>query len=153
MRLNGVLNVMVDATISLLNYWESIVEREGGILEIIVNEDLRSLSADIISRACFSSNYSKGGRNIFKAKSTPNGHVKGKHRDPRYLPSKEQREMKIGERLSLILKVVKQRIEEAIHEKDLLQKILDGAKTCDDYKGQSKERFIVDNYKLQLLGP
>ena len=51
---------MVDATTSLLKSWEIRVEGEGGISEIIVDEDLRSLSADIISRACFGSNYSKG---------------------------------------------------------------------------------------------
>lgn len=41
--------------------------------------------------------------------------------------------------------------EEATHEKDLLQMILDGAETYDDYNGLSKERFIVDNCKNVIL--
>lgn len=60
MCLKGMVNLMVDATNSLLQTWESRIEGERGISEIIVDEHLRSLSADIISRACFGSNYSKG---------------------------------------------------------------------------------------------
>ncbi|XWS77351.1 hypothetical protein CRYUN_Cryun01aG0253800 [Craigia yunnanensis] len=124
-RVKGMVNLMVDATTSLLKSWESRVEGEGGLSEITVDEDLRSLSADIISRACFGSNYSKGVEIFLKLK-----HSKW--------PCLRQ---------LLGFQVVKQRIEEATHEKDLLQMILDGAKAFDDYKGLSKERFIVDNCK------
>lgn len=44
--------------------WESRIEKEEGFAEIRVDEDLRSLSADIISRACFGSSYSQG-KDIF----------------------------------------------------------------------------------------
>ncbi|KAK6285333.1 hypothetical protein POUND7_011512 [Theobroma cacao] len=150
-RVKGMVNLMVDATTSLLNTWESRVEQEGGILEIVVDEDLRSLSADIISRACFGSSYSNGEEIFSKLKalqmamSKANIGITGM----RYLPSKHNREIwKLEKEIdSMILKVVKQRIEEGIHEKDLLQMILEGAKSCDDYKGLSKERFIVDNCK------
>lgn len=69
MLIKGMVNLMVDATISMLKSWESRVEWEKGILEIIVDEDLRSLSADIISRACFGSNYSKGEEIFSKLKA------------------------------------------------------------------------------------
>ena len=58
--LKGMVNLMVGSTTSMLRSWESRIENEGGIADIKINEDLRSLSADIISRACFGSNYSQG---------------------------------------------------------------------------------------------
>nr|XP_023888895.1 cytochrome P450 714C2-like isoform X1 [Quercus suber] len=51
---------------------------------------------------------------------------------------------------SMILKVVKQRTE-ASYEKDLLQMVHEGAKSCNDYYGlstdSSRDKFIVDNCK------
>ena len=51
---------------------------------------------------------------------------------------------------SMILKVVKQR-NEASYEKDLLQMILEGAKSNNGYYGpstdSSRDKFIVDNCK------
>ena len=44
----------------MLRSWESRIENEGGIAVIEIDKDLRSLSADIISRACFGSNYTQG---------------------------------------------------------------------------------------------
>ena len=52
--------LMVDSTFSMLRSWESRIENEGGIAEIEIIEDFRSLFTDIISRACFGSNYSQG---------------------------------------------------------------------------------------------
>ncbi|GMI74384.1 cytochrome P450, family 714, subfamily A, polypeptide 1, EUI-like p450 A1 [Hibiscus trionum] len=150
-KVKSMVNLMVDATISMLKSWESRVEGEGGISEILVDEDLRCLSADIISRACFGSDYSQG-EEIFSnlnalqlAMSKPNIGVPGM----RYLPTKNNREIWKLEKAvdTLISSVVNRRIKEATtatHDRDLLQMILDGA---DDFKGLSKERFIVDNCK------
>ena len=44
----------------MLRSWESRIENEGGIAVIEIDKDLRSLSADIISRTCFGSNYTQG---------------------------------------------------------------------------------------------
>lgn len=65
----------------------------------------------------------------------------------RYLPSKNNREIwKLEKEIhSLILEVVKER-HKATHEKDLLQRILEGAKSYDDYN-ITIEKFIVDNCK------
>ncbi|CAN6703905.1 unnamed protein product [Malus baccata var. baccata] len=46
----------------------------------------------------------------------------------------------------MILKLVKQRVE-ASNEKDLLQMILEGAKSSADYNDLSHNKFIVDNCK------
>ena len=54
------VNLMVDFTTLMLRSWESRIENEAGIANIKIDEDLRSLSADILSRACFGSNYSQG---------------------------------------------------------------------------------------------
>lgn len=54
------VNLMLDSTTSMLRTWESRVENEGGVVNIKIDEDLRSLSADILSRACFGSDYAKG---------------------------------------------------------------------------------------------
>lgn len=69
---------MVDCTFPLLKSWETKIEHGKGIADIRVDEDLRSYSADVISRACFGSSYIKG-KEIFlklramqKAISKPN---------------------------------------------------------------------------------
>lgn len=51
---------MAESTSTMLKTWESKAENWGGKVEIRVDEDLRSLSADIISRSCFGSNYAEG---------------------------------------------------------------------------------------------
>lgn len=150
-RVKGMVNLMVDATNSLLQTWESRIEGERGISEIIVDEHLRSLSADIISRACFGSNYSKGEEIFSKLNALQMAMSKANIGIPgmRYLPIKDNREIwKLEKEIdSMILKVVKQRVKEAVNEKDLLQMILDGAETCHDYNRLSKERFLIDNCK------
>jgi len=51
---------MVDSTNTTLRSWEGRFESKGVVSEIKIDEDLRSLSADIIARACFGSNYIEG---------------------------------------------------------------------------------------------
>ena len=67
--LKGMVILMVDSTFSMLRSWESRIENEGGIADIEIIEDFRSLSADIISRACFGSNYSQGEEIFLKLKA------------------------------------------------------------------------------------
>lgn len=54
------IELMIDSAISLVKLWYEKVEDGGGIVEVKVDDDLRSYSADVISRACFGSSYSKG---------------------------------------------------------------------------------------------
>jgi hypothetical protein len=58
--MKAMVDQIVDSTNIMLRSWESRIERDGVVTEIKVDEDLRSLSADIISRACFGSNYVQG---------------------------------------------------------------------------------------------
>lgn len=44
---------MMEAAMSMLNSWKNEVEDRGGSAEIVVDEFLRTFSADVISRACF----------------------------------------------------------------------------------------------------
>lgn len=55
---------MVDSSRSMVRSWESVVEKEGGVAEIRVDEYLRSSTADVISRACFGSSFHQG-KDIF----------------------------------------------------------------------------------------
>ncbi|KAB2610030.1 cytochrome P450 714C2-like [Pyrus ussuriensis x Pyrus communis] len=124
---------------------ESKIESEGGIAVITVDEDLRSLAADIISKASFGSNYSEGkGKEIFlKLRTLQQSIGKGNIGVPgvRYLPMKRNREIR--------------RSEKEIHSMilgDLLQMILEGAKSCGDADsilsaGMSHDQFMVDNCK------
>lgn len=55
------VNLIVESTNIMVSTWEARLSSEGRVAsEIKVDEDLRSLSADIIARACFGSNYAKG---------------------------------------------------------------------------------------------
>ncbi|KAL3742664.1 hypothetical protein ACJRO7_018045 [Eucalyptus globulus] len=51
----GMVSLMVNSANSLMGSWESQIESGGGTAEIRIDDDLRGLSADIISRACFGS--------------------------------------------------------------------------------------------------
>nr|CAD1828906.1 unnamed protein product [Ananas comosus var. bracteatus] len=72
-------DLMVDCAYPLLKSWERKIECSGGsAAEIRIDEDLRTYSADVISKACFGSSYVQG-KEIFlklralqKAVSRPN---------------------------------------------------------------------------------
>ena len=56
---------MLESAEPMLRKWEeSIVAQGGSVAEIEVDEDLRGVSADVISRVCFGSSYAKG-REVF----------------------------------------------------------------------------------------
>ncbi|XWS35571.1 hypothetical protein CRYUN_Cryun20dG0008500 [Craigia yunnanensis] len=156
-KVKGMVNLMVESTNSMIKYWKQRVQGKGGMAEIEVDQDLRSLSAEIISRACFGSSYSEGEEIFFQIRTLQKVMPKGKTimgvPGLRLLPTKNNREKwKLEKEInSKILKVVKQRTE-AGHEKDLLQMILEGAKSnIVDHDGlsynSSADKFIVDNCK------
>lgn len=61
---------MVESAQPLLKKWEECIEAQGGITaDVKVDEDLRELSANVISRACFGSSYSKGKQIFSKLRS------------------------------------------------------------------------------------
>lgn len=151
-KVKGMVTLMVDSAISMVSSWETKIDNGGGLrLDIEVDGDLRNFSADVISRACFGSSYSKG-KDIFRKLRrlqklmSKNGllvAVPGM----RYLPTKSNRELwKLEKEVgSLILQVVKDR-KKVKSENDLLQMILEGANN-DEVKLASMDSFIIDNCK------
>lgn len=55
------VGLMLESAEPLLNKWEASIEAQGDrIADVRVDDDLRAVSADVISRACFGSSYTKG---------------------------------------------------------------------------------------------
>ncbi|XP_010278927.1 PREDICTED: cytochrome P450 714A1-like [Nelumbo nucifera] len=160
-KVKGMMDVMVDSALSMLKKWEDRVEMEGGMADVKVDQDLRNFSADVISRTCFGSSYLKGKEIFSKLRAlqvtlSKQGFL---FWGPAYrnLPTKRNREIRRLERQieSLILKVIKERKEEASllgssAKKDLLEMILEGAINGDGHHDTTSipcNRFIVDNCK------
>lgn len=45
---------------SLVESWNNIIEAKCGIADIKIDQHMSSFSGDVISKACFGSNYSRG---------------------------------------------------------------------------------------------
>ncbi|KAM7521954.1 hypothetical protein LguiA_011856 [Lonicera macranthoides] len=156
-KVKGMYSLITDSTIKLLDSWKSIIESSGGIADIKIDPHMRSFSGDVISRACFGSNFSKGEEIFLKLRALQEAASKKVLSTGipgmRYLPTKGNREQWALEKEihTLILQVVKER-NEAGYEKDLLQSVLEGAKNS-DLTQNVIDRFIVDNCKnIYLAG-
>ncbi|KAJ1415455.1 Cytochrome P450 [Sesbania bispinosa] len=154
-KVKAMIHLIVDSTKITLRSWETKLENKGAVSEIKVDDDLRSLSADIISRACFGSNYIEGKEIFTKLRDLQKllSHMYAGIPGLRYLPNKRNRQVwKLEKEInSKISKLIKQRMEESC-EKDLLQMILEGAKNYEDSDGFfsnsiSRDTFIIDNCK------
>lgn len=52
---------MSESTLEMIENWESqIYQSEGRVLETTIDDNLKTVSADIISRTCFGSSYLQG---------------------------------------------------------------------------------------------
>ncbi|XP_044473106.1 cytochrome P450 714A1-like [Mangifera indica] len=160
-KVKGMIGLMEECAMAMVKTWETrLIESQGGVADLMVDQDLRCLSADIISKACFGSSYSQG-KNIFsklrvmqEAMSKPS--IIFGLPNLKFLPTKSNREIsKLKKEVEeLILKVIKERQEESQKDtgkygKDLLDMILESAATDAELQ-QSKHnthRFIVDNCK------
>ncbi|KAJ7961886.1 Cytochrome P450 family protein [Quillaja saponaria] len=154
-KIKGMVNLMVDSTNALVRSWEAKLDHKEAVTEIKVDEDLRSLSADVISRACFGSNYSEGKEIFTNLRNLQQIMSEGFLGIPglRYFPSKNNRQMwRLTKEINtMILKLVKLRMG-AAYEKDLLQMILEGANNSGGSDGLlsngiSQDEFIIDNCK------
>ncbi|XP_052181156.1 uncharacterized protein LOC127794249 [Diospyros lotus] len=155
-KVKGMVGLIVESTQTLLRKWEDCIEAQGGEeADIKVDEDLRNVSADVISRACFGSSYSKGKEIISKLRILQKAVTKSKHGLLFDLPTIGREETRTLEKEieSLIWETVEKRVQEYSGAspgpvKDLLQLILDGAMK-DNFVGReySSKRFIVDNCK------
>ena len=54
------MNLMVQSGMILVNTWAKQIESEGGVADIQVDDYMIGFSQEVISRACFGNNYSKG---------------------------------------------------------------------------------------------
>ncbi|KAG6431475.1 hypothetical protein SASPL_109554 [Salvia splendens] len=149
-KVRGMMSIITESATTVVNTWKQEIEaNNGGVLDIAVDSYMKRFSGDIISRACFGSNYSKG-RDIFLklralqklvSKKLTSAGLPGLS----HLPTKSNREIWALEKeiRTSILKLVKDR-EEAGYEKDLLQTLVEGAKGT--YSTTSAmDQFIVDN--------
>ncbi|XP_004307754.1 PREDICTED: cytochrome P450 714A1-like [Fragaria vesca subsp. vesca] len=158
-KVKAMVGLMLESAQPLLRKWGECIEGQGDIrAEIQVDEDLRDFSADVISRACFGSSYSKGKEIFSKLRSLQ----EIMSHQPFLFGSfssfgglKKQKEISCLEREieSLIWEAVKERererLETSSSEKDLLQTMLAGAMN-DQSLGQGKDsskKFIIDNCK------
>ncbi|KAK3025842.1 hypothetical protein RJ639_041290 [Escallonia herrerae] len=156
-KVKGMYNLITESTMTLLDSWKNIIDAQGGIADIKIDQHMRSFSGDVISRACFGSNFSKGEEIFLKLRALQEESSKKVLATGipgmRYLPTKSNREQWSLEKeiRTLILQVVKER-NEAKHEKDLLQSVLEGAKNS-DLSQDAINSFIVDNCKnIYLAG-
>ncbi|XP_059434193.1 cytochrome P450 714C2-like isoform X2 [Corylus avellana] len=145
----GMMKIMVESSMTLVNSWR--IESEGGVADVHIDEYMKSFSGDVISRACFGSNYSKG-EEIFLKLGALKEHLSKKFfyngiPGMRYFPTKSSREIWRLEKeiRALILKAVKERKQEASGN-DLLHTILEAA-TNGGFSQDETDRFIVDNCK------
>ncbi|KAL5805445.1 hypothetical protein ACOSQ4_028178 [Xanthoceras sorbifolium] len=162
-KVKGMVGLMEECTMAMISTWERRLSQSNRLglaaatlddHEFMVDQDLRGLSADIISRACFGSSYSQG-KNIFaklRGMQEALSHQSLVFGLPnfRFLPTKSNREIWRLKREveDLILKVVNKGRQEA-SQKDLLQMILESAATDSELHQDKRktERFIVDNCK------
>ncbi|KDP45666.1 hypothetical protein JCGZ_17273 [Jatropha curcas] len=156
-KVKGMVKLINESTKTMINSWKEEIEAKGGIADIKIDEGLRSFSGDVISRACFGSNYTKGEKIFLKLRALQKVMSKkalGIIPGMRYLPTKHNREAWALEKgiRNLIIEVVTERQKATDKNNDLLQMVLEGAKTS-KLKGEAMNRFIVDNCKnIYLAG-
>ncbi|KAL1308355.1 hypothetical protein HN51_050298 [Arachis hypogaea] len=157
-KVKGMMTIIGESAISLVNSWSNRIEAKGGSANIKVDKYFRKFSGDVISRACFGSNFSKGEEIFSKlgalqevmSKNAMATWIPGM----RYLPTKNNREAKALEKdvRNCILQVVKKRKESGDDEKDMLQMVLEATKDS-KLTEEAIENFIVDNCKnIYLAG-
>lgn len=157
-KIKGMVALMVESSQPLLRKWEDHIESQGGMTaDVRVDEDLRGVSADVISRACFGSSYFKGNTIFSKLRSlqkaiSKQGFLFGSSsfRSVKIMKQKDIKSLET-EIESLIWEAVKERQEECLetpsYVKDLLQLILEGAINDHNLDKDACKRFIVDNCK------
>ncbi|KAK9099609.1 hypothetical protein Syun_026654 [Stephania yunnanensis] len=157
-KVKGMIGLMMESVVPLLKKWEESIENGGGIAEIKVDQDLRNLSADVISRACFGSCYLRGKEIFSKLKDLKNiisssGFLFNLSNFG-ILPTKRNRSIwKLQKEIdSLIMKVMDQSNEglasggRSESDDHLLQALMKGAKReCPGLTLSSD--FLIDNCK------
>ncbi|KAH6789062.1 hypothetical protein C2S51_004068 [Perilla frutescens var. frutescens] len=144
----------------LIDSWRGAIDGEGGkAADIKIDDYLRKFSGEVISRACFGSDYGEGEQIFHKLRALQQLTAKkglfigipGMS----YVPTKQKRrEWKVQRDVrELILRLVKQKSEATNYlEKNMLQMILAGAET-NNLSSDVVDKFTVDNCKnIYLAG-
>ncbi|KAJ4849057.1 hypothetical protein Tsubulata_029534 [Turnera subulata] len=160
-KVKCMMGLMVESAQPLLSKWEGYIEAQGGVqADIRVDKDLRSLSAEVIARACFGSSYLEG-KEIFsrlvKLKKLLTKHsLLFDVTSFKLFPSKNKERIRELEREvnTLIWKTVEERrqsqhfMEGGALKKDLMQLLLEEAiSTGANKRKVTPKSFIVDNCK------
>ncbi|CAK9144620.1 unnamed protein product [Ilex paraguariensis] len=156
-KVKGMTGQIAESVAILVDAWNTKIDSEGGLVDINIDEYMRTFSGDVISRACFGSNYVKG-KEIFNRLKTLQEATSDKVLSIgipgiTYLPTKANREAWALEKEihNLILEVVKERKETGA-EKDLLQMVVEGAENGELKMSQKEiDQFIVANCKNVYL--
>ncbi|XP_057799317.1 cytochrome P450 714C2-like isoform X2 [Salvia miltiorrhiza] len=155
----GMMSIITESAHTVVNTWKQEIEANdgGGALDVAVDGYMKRFSGEIISRACFGSNYTKG-QDIFTnllalqelvSKKTLFVGLPGL----RHVPTRSNRRIWGLEReiRASILKLVKERQKAGVGE-DLLQTLVEGAKETYSTSA-AMDQFIVDNCKnIYLAG-
>ncbi|CAK9158967.1 unnamed protein product [Ilex paraguariensis] len=154
-KIKGMTNQISESVVILVDAWNKKIDSEGGLADINIDEYMRTFSGDVISRACFGSNYVKG-KEIFNRlkvlqEATSDKVLSIGIPGITYLPTKANREAWALEKEihNLILEVVKERKETGA-EKDLLQMVMEGAENG-EMSQKEIDQFIVANCKNVYL--
>uniref|UniRef100_J3NAW1 Cytochrome P450 n=1 Tax=Oryza brachyantha TaxID=4533 RepID=J3NAW1_ORYBR len=153
-KVKGMVNLMMEAAVPMLNLWKNDVEDRGGSAEIVVDEFLRNFSADVISRACFGSSFSEGKEIFIKIRQLQTTMAKQNMfigvPGSRYLPTRSNREIwNLDSSIrTLILNIAKKYEHDSptTANKGLLHAIIQGSKDG-PFTSCTREDFIVDNCK------
>ncbi|CAH9139670.1 unnamed protein product [Cuscuta epithymum] len=141
--------LMLESAEEMVRKWDNIVDAQGGVIaEIVVDEDMRNLSGDVISKACFGRSYHQGKQIFSKLRTLKN--IISSHSYLFGFPTLLGKNKGIAslelEIDSLIWKAVKER-DSSSSEKDLLQCLLEAAINDESMDEDSSRKFIVDNCK------
>nr|XP_028957184.1 cytochrome P450 714A1-like [Malus domestica] len=158
-KVKGMMDMMEESAVALLKTWERrLLKSEGGVLEIIVDKELKTLSADIISRACFGSTYSQGNQIFAKIallqEALSNPILLFGVINFGFFPTENDKKIwSLRKEVdSLLLKLVRDRQKQSqvggICKKDLLQMMLESAASTSSDMHQNThktDQFILDN--------
>ncbi|KAI9108116.1 hypothetical protein K1719_020989 [Acacia pycnantha] len=174
-KIKNMVDFMEESTREIMRKWERIIEESGGkTAEIVIDNEMKEITADIISKACFGGSYALGNQIFAKITALTNLLAKPSvlfgFLYLRILPTKENKEIwRLEKEIEeLILKVVDQhKLQNQMskyhnHKKDLLQVILENTVDDDDDSRRSvwgriwkklmkrkseTQQIIVDNCK------
>ncbi|CAL0299172.1 unnamed protein product [Lupinus luteus] len=152
------VDLMEESATKIIRKWEGrIAENEDGIAEIVIEDDMKVLTAYIISKACFGTSYAEGIQ-IFAMMETYQALLSKPSilfgfLNLRFLPTKENKEKwKLEKEVDkLIVKVIHDReVENKNGEngkhKDMLQTLLDGINAV-NAKSNGKGSFKLTKHE------